>query len=133
MLPGQAARRRPTAPAARRHRLANGGDTVGGQSAVDRHAMQQAATRIEDSANIVKGLQSQLEGHKSSLMSGWAGNAAVSFDRVFNEFQTEMNKVRTALDGMHQKLTHTKITYESTEQEQTEAVNKINQLLNGST
>lgn len=106
---------------------------MGGQSAVDRNAMQQAATRIEDSANIVKGLQSQLEGHKSSLMSGWAGNAAVSFDRVFNEFQTEMNKVRTALDGMHQKLTHTKITYESTEQEQTEAVNKINQLLNGGT
>ncbi|TDD83282.1 WXG100 family type VII secretion target [Actinomadura rubrisoli] len=95
--------------------------------------MQQAATRIEDSAGIVKGLQSNLDGHKSSLMSGWAGNASVSFDKIFNEFQTEMTKVRTALDGMHQKLVHTKITYESTEQEQDDAVNKINQLLNGGT
>ena len=95
--------------------------------------MQKAATRIEDSAGIVKGLQTQLEGHKSQLMASWAGNAAVSFDRVFNEFQTEMNKVRTALESMHQKLVHTKITYESTEQEQQDAVNKINQLLNGGT
>ncbi|WP_279487358.1 WXG100 family type VII secretion target [Actinomadura sp. 6K520] len=106
---------------------------MGDQSAVDRAAMQQAATRIEDSAGIVKGLQTKLDGHKGQLMSGWAGNAAVSFDRVFNEFQTEMTKVRTALEGMHQKLVQTKITYESTEQEQQDAVNKINQLLNGST
>ncbi|MBW8485256.1 WXG100 family type VII secretion target [Actinomadura sp. PM05-2] len=95
--------------------------------------MAQAATRIQDSAGIVKGLQSNLEGHKSSLMSGWAGNASVSFDRVFNEFQQDMNKVRTALEGMHEKLVHTKVQYESTEEEQTEAVNKINSLLNGGT
>ncbi len=106
---------------------------MGNTSAADRAAMQQAATRIEDSAGIVKGLQSQLDGHKSQLMAGWAGNAAVSFDRVFTEFQTEMGKVRTALEGMHQKLVQTKITYESTEQEQQDAVNKINQLLNGAT
>ncbi|MEV4254021.1 WXG100 family type VII secretion target [Spirillospora sp. NPDC049652] len=106
---------------------------MAGQSAVDRAAMAQAATRIEESANLIKGLQSQLEGHKSNLMSGWAGNASVSFDRVFNEFQTDMNKVRTALDGMHEKLSHTKIQYESTEQEQNDAVNKINALLNGGT
>lgn len=31
--------------------------------------MQQAATRIEDSAGIVKGLQTKLDGHKSQLMS----------------------------------------------------------------
>ncbi|MFD0902538.1 WXG100 family type VII secretion target [Actinomadura sediminis] len=106
---------------------------MGGQSAVDRNEMQAAAQRIEDSAGVVKGLQSQLEGHKGSLMSGWAGNASVSFDRVFNEFQTEMNKVRTALEGMHEKLVQTKLTYESTEQEQADAVNKINSLLNGGT
>lgn len=95
--------------------------------------MAQSATRIADSAGIVQGLQSQLEGHKSSLMAGWAGNASVSFDRVFMEFQREMNKVRTALEGMHEKLVQTKIQYESTEQEQEDAVNKINSLLNGTT
>ena len=103
------------------------------QSAQDRDAMAQAAQRIEQSAGIVKGLQTKLDGHKAQLMSGWAGNAAGSFDRIFNEFQTQMGKVLQSLEGIHGKLVDTRIHYESTEQEQQDAVNKINSLLNGTT
>ncbi|WP_278045276.1 WXG100 family type VII secretion target [Actinomadura roseirufa] len=106
---------------------------MGGTSAVDRSAMQQASTRIEESAGVVKGLQDRLEGHKAELMSGWESTAAVSFSKIFNEFQTDMTNVRAALEGMHEKLAHTKIVYEATEQEQNDAVNKINALLNGTT
>jgi WXG100 family type VII secretion target len=106
---------------------------VGQQSAQDREEMAQAAQRIESSAGIVKGLQTKLDGQKSQLMAGWQGAAAGSFDRVFNEFQTQMNKVRQELEGMHQKLVQTKIQYERTEQEQEDASNKIAGLLNGTT
>lgn len=95
--------------------------------------MAQAAQRVEDSAGIVKGLQTKLDGHKAQLMSGWAGNASVSFDRVFNEFNRQMGVVIQELEGIHVKLVDTKIRYESTEQEQADAVNKINALLNGTT
>lgn len=103
------------------------------QSAQDRAAMGQAAQEIENSAGIIKGLQTKLDSQKGQLMSGWAGSAAVSFDRVFNEFQTQMGKVLGELEGMHTKLVDSKIHYEATEQEQEDAANKIAALLNGTT
>ncbi|MFB4317484.1 WXG100 family type VII secretion target [Actinomadura sp. 21ATH] len=103
------------------------------QSAQDREAMGQAAQRIEESAGIVKGLMTKLDGQKAQLMAGWQGAAAGTFDRVFNEFQTQMGKVQEQLEAMHGKLTSTKIQYEATEQEQEDAANKIAQLLNGTT
>ncbi|MEW2358906.1 WXG100 family type VII secretion target [Spirillospora sp. NPDC029432] len=106
---------------------------MGQQSAQDREAMGQAAQEIENSAGIIKGLQTKLDGQKSQLMSGWQGAAAGSFDRVFNEFQTQMRKVLGELESMHGKLVDTKIQYEATEQEQEDAANKIASLLNGTT
>ncbi|MFI0350680.1 WXG100 family type VII secretion target [Actinomadura sp. 9N407] len=106
---------------------------MGQQSAQDREAMGQAAQRIEQSAGIVKGLQTKLDSQKSQLMGGWQGAAAGSFDRVFMEFQTSMGKVQRELEGMYEKLVQTKIQYESTEQEQEDAANKIAGLLNGTT
>jgi WXG100 family type VII secretion target len=95
--------------------------------------MAQAAQRIDQSAGVIKGLQSKLDGHKAQLMSGWAGNASVSFDRVFTEFHSKMGQILQELEGIHVKLVDTRIRYESTEQEQADAVNKINALLNGTT
>ncbi|MFF5260109.1 WXG100 family type VII secretion target [Actinomadura viridis] len=102
-------------------------------SAADKEAMGQAAQRIETSAGVVKGLQTKLDSQKAQLRAGWEGMAAGSFDRVFNDFQTQMSKVLRELEGMHEKLVQTKIQYEATEQEQEDAVNKIAGLLNGTT
>jgi WXG100 family type VII secretion target len=106
---------------------------VADQSAVDRAAMAQAAQKLDSAANVVKGIQTRLEGHKQELRSGWEGNASMAFERVFQAFNEDFSKVLTAMQGMHEKLVHTKIQYESSEQEQEAAVNKISALLNGST
>jgi WXG100 family type VII secretion target len=95
--------------------------------------MAQAAQDIDDSANIIKGLQTRLEDSKNQLRSGWEGDASMAFDAVFNRFNEDFRRVLTALDGMHQSLVQTKITYEAKEQMTHDAVNKVNQLLNGTT
>lgn len=104
---------------------------MGDQYTVDSQALQQAAARTEDSANIIKGIESRLGGYKSSLMSGWEGEAAQAFKLAFDSFESDLGDMREVLEGMYEQLTDTELTYESTEQEQKEAVNKIHELLNG--
>jgi len=106
---------------------------MSGQSAVNRQSMAKAAGEIEDSAGIIKGLQTQLEGHKNELRRGWEGDASMAFETVFRRFDEDFKVVLQQLDQMHVKLTDTKIHYESKEQMTHEAVNKVNQLLNGTT
>lgn len=103
------------------------------QSAVDRAAMAQAAQDIDASANIIKGLQTRLEGAKTQMRVNWEGNASMAFEAVFNRFNQDFTKVLTALNGMHESLVQTKITYESKEQMSQDAVNKVQALLNGTT
>ena len=102
-------------------------------SSVDRAAMHKAAQDLDASANVIRGLQVQLEGHKSELRSHWEGNASMAFEQVFNRFNDDFKRVLRALDGMHESLVQTKITYESKEQEAHEAVNKVQQMLSGGT
>jgi WXG100 family type VII secretion target len=92
--------------------------------------MAQAAQKLDDAANITRGLRTRLQGHKSQLMSNWEGISAAAFNRVFDQFDADFAKVLTTMEGMHEKLVHTRIKYESTEQEQQAAVNRVAGLLN---
>jgi WXG100 family type VII secretion target len=103
------------------------------ESSVDRAAMKKASEDIDASANVIRGLQGQLEGHKSELRAHWEGSASMAFEQVFNRFNDDFKRVLRALEGMHESLVQTKITYESKEQQAQEAVNKVQQLLSGGT
>jgi WXG100 family type VII secretion target len=92
--------------------------------------MAQAAQSLEDAANVTQGIRSRLQSHKGQLRSSWEGNAAMAFDRVFAEFDENFAKVLTAMNGLHEKMVQTKIQYESTEEEQQAAVNRIAGLIN---
>ncbi|TNY31711.1 WXG100 family type VII secretion target [Thermomonospora catenispora] len=103
------------------------------QSAVDRAAMAQAAQDIDASANVIKGLQTKLESAKTSLRAHWEGNASMAFEQVFVRFNEDFTRVLRALEGMHQSLVQTKITYDAKEEMSQQAVNKVQALLNGTT
>jgi WXG100 family type VII secretion target len=103
---------------------------VADQSQVDRAAMAQAAQKLEDAVGTTRGIRTQLQGHKGELLSNWSGTAARAFDTVFEQFDQDFQRVLTAMEGMHEKLVQTKITYERTEDEQTDTVNKVAGLLN---
>jgi len=104
---------------------------MAGQSAVDRASMALAAQDIDSSANVIRGLQVQLEDHKNQVRAQWEGQASMGFEQVFNKFNDDFQRVLTALDGMHEALVHTRITYEAREQEAHDAVNRVKQMLGG--
>jgi WXG100 family type VII secretion target len=93
--------------------------------------MALAAGNIDDSANLIRGLQIQIEGHKNEMRAGWEGNASMAFEQVFERFNTDFSNVLKAMDSMHEALVQTQINYTSKEQDAQEAVNRINQMLNG--
>jgi WXG100 family type VII secretion target len=93
--------------------------------------MAQAAQDLEASAGVIKGLQGQLEGHKAEVRAAWQGAASNAFENVFNRFNEDFRKVLQALEGMHESLSQTKITYEAKEQAAHETVNRVQQMLGG--
>lgn len=104
---------------------------MAGQSSVDRAAMGVAAQEVQDKANTIQGLRNQLQGHKAEVRSGWDGNAAMTFEQVFAEFDSDFSQVIQALGTMHEHLSHTKIHYEAREQESQQAVSEVQRLLGG--
>lgn len=103
------------------------------ESAIDLANAKQAAQKIDHSASIIQGLQLRVQSHKDQLRSGWDSTAALAFDDVFMHFNDDFARILKALNGMHEKLVHTNIKYESSVEEQRDAVNKVNQLINHQT
>ncbi|MFI0372726.1 WXG100 family type VII secretion target [Actinomadura sp. 1N219] len=101
------------------------------KSSVDRAEMAQAAQRVEEAAQDLKKIQADLGQEQSQLSGRWIGEAGSAFTKVFNEFNGELTKVLDVLNDLHQKLVQVKINYEGSEQQQTEAVNRVAGLLNG--
>jgi len=98
---------------------------------VNHEAMATAAQTIEEKANIIKGLQVTLDGHRGELMAGWGGEAAMTFNQVHDEFNTDFTQVLSALQAMYEKLTHLKLQYVTQEEESTKAVSDVQRLLGG--
>ncbi|POM26826.1 PF06013 domain protein [Actinomadura rubteroloni] len=101
------------------------------KSSVDRAEMAQAAQRVESAAQDLRKIQGDLGQEHAQLSGRWVGDAGSAFTKVFNEFDGELGKVLEVLNQLHEKLVQTKINYEASEQQQTEAVNRIAGLLNG--
>jgi WXG100 family type VII secretion target len=106
---------------------------VADESAIDLAKAKLAAQKIDHSASVIQGMQVNIQQHKAHLRSGWDSTAALAFDDVFNHFDQDFAKILKALNQMHEKLVHTNIKYESSVQEQQDAVNKVNQLINHQT
>jgi WXG100 family type VII secretion target len=106
---------------------------VANESAIDLANAKQAAQKIDHSASVIQGLQLRVQQHKDQLRSGWDSTAALKFDEVFTHFDEDFARILKALNQMHEKLVHTNIKYETSVQEQADAVNKVNQLINHQT
>lgn len=103
---------------------------MAGESAVNRAAMAQAAVQVEDALGQVRGQQSQLAGFHGDLMGGWQGMAASAFTNAYEQFNSDFSQVIQALQGIQEKLVSTRAHYETTEETQTAAANRVAGLLN---
>jgi WXG100 family type VII secretion target len=104
---------------------------VANETSVDRSAMATAAQQIQDAVTSIQGIQGKLNGYHGDLQGGWQGQASTAFTNAYNGFNDNFTKVINALQGMNENLTGTHTTYMNTEQQQTQAANRVNSLLNG--
>jgi WXG100 family type VII secretion target len=100
---------------------------VAGVSAHDSQLMARAATQVDSAVSQIKGLQSNLAGAHESMMGGWRGAAA----STYNEFNLDFNKVIQALDNLGAKLRQSGANYSTIETANQSSANKIVSALNG--
>ncbi|GAA4505393.1 hypothetical protein GCM10023191_061010 [Actinoallomurus oryzae] len=98
--------------------------------AIDVGKAKQAAARLDHAHDVISGLRLRLKGHHDALQRNWSSKAALSFSQVFDSFDGDFNRQLTALADMHQRLIKTNAHYESSIQQQEDAVNRVNQLIN---
>lgn len=96
-----------------------------GQSQVDRAAMAQAAQLVDEAVQRTRALQAQLDSQMSAMMTGWAGEAAALFERVFAGFSADLTNVINAWQGLGEKLGGSQARYSASEQSKTERVSQI--------
>lgn len=89
-----------------------------------------SAGRIDESASTINGLKTAIDGHRQSLQTHWKGVSSGTFAKVMTVYDEELKKVLTSLEDIHEKLVHSKIQYETNEQQSTEAVSAIEAALN---
>ncbi|HEY8788821.1 MAG TPA: WXG100 family type VII secretion target [Actinopolymorphaceae bacterium] len=84
-----------------------------------------SADRIDESASTINGLKTAIDGHRQALQTHWKGASSGTFAKVMTVYDEELTKVLASLEDIHEKLVHSKIQYESNEQQSTEAVSAI--------
>jgi ESAT-6 family protein len=104
---------------------------MAGEVTVEREAIQRAANQLEAAHGVVAGLRARLEGEHQQLTGGWRGNAASAFTAVYQTFDTEMAKVLTAMEHLQNNMGTSHTTYNASEDQASQQVNRVNGLLNG--
>ena len=84
-----------------------------------------SADRIDESASTINGLKTAIDGHRQTLQTHWKGVSSGTFAKVMTVYDEELTKVLTSLADIHEKLVHSKIQYETNEQQSNEAVSAI--------
>jgi WXG100 family type VII secretion target len=95
--------------------------------------MAEAAQRVGDSFDVIIGIKGKLQEYKSEAAGTWEGNASRAFVRVMDTFDTKLQTVGDALNDLREKMGAARMSYEASEEQQQEGVNKIEELLGGTT
>ena len=101
------------------------------QYTTSQEAMQQGATKVDDAAGLIQGHISNLRSEVETMMGGWSGAAANAFIGVHESFESQANKINSALRQMHEALVSTHRTYGAQESTQTETLTGLAGQING--
>jgi WXG100 family type VII secretion target len=95
--------------------------------------MAEAAQRVGDSFDVIVGIKGQLQDYAVTAAGKWKGESSRSFQNVMGEFDKQFMTICDSLNDLREKLGAARMSYEATEQQQLEATNKIDALLNNRT
>ncbi len=103
---------------------------MAGEVSVQREAINRAAGQLDEAYGVVTGLRTQLASHAQELQGAWQGQASTAFQNVYTSFDADLGKILTAMNQLHDNMMSTHSTYNATESQQTQTVNKVVGLLN---
>ncbi len=92
--------------------------------------MQQAATQVDQAAQVITGLRNQIRGHHAALANGWKSGASMSYQQVAEQWDVHLGIILGNLDAIHVGLTGTGVNYGTNDDDQRLLANQLGSLLN---
>jgi len=98
---------------------------------VDYATLNQASSDVSSTRNDVDGELKKLRGVVGDLAGAWRGQASSGFQNVMTRFDGDANALLTALQDIGDLLQKAGAQHQSTDEAQSETMNKFNSALNG--
>ncbi|MEV1168955.1 WXG100 family type VII secretion target [Nonomuraea sp. NPDC049784] len=100
------------------------------QTQVSEADLKAAITLIEDAAERLRGIQLNLDQAGISLKHHWVGQSEAAFDAVHKKWHERMDVILGSLRRLAENIGTSNTNYASFNQERTEAINQIANLIN---
>ncbi|MER6003217.1 WXG100 family type VII secretion target [Nonomuraea angiospora] len=100
------------------------------QAQVSESDLIAAVTRIEDAAERLRGIQQQLDQAGVSLKAHWLGQSEAAFDAVHKKWHERMDVILGSLRRLAENIGTSNKNYQAFNQERTEAMNQIANMIN---
>jgi WXG100 family type VII secretion target len=97
---------------------------------VDPGTVTQAANRVDDAGSVITLIKQRMEGHRANILDGWRSDASAVFGNVLDEWILDLQGIMNQLNGIHEGLQGTAVTYHQSEQERQQAATQLRHLLN---
>ncbi|MEZ0095400.1 WXG100 family type VII secretion target [Streptacidiphilus sp. EB129] len=102
---------------------------MSGQFRTTADEMRAFSARISDVNGQIQQELGRLNNLVSSITSGWQGDAAQSYHRLQEQWNTDADKLNRVLNEIKEAIDQTSATYTSNEQEQHSSISKITSAL----
>jgi WXG100 family type VII secretion target len=100
------------------------------QTQVSESDLKAAITLIEDAAGRLRTIQRNLDTAGATLKASWVGQSEAAFDAVHRKWHERMDVILGSLSRLAQNIGSSNTNYAAFNQERTEAINKIAQMIN---
>lgn len=87
--------------------------------------MHSTALKVEDLRGDIDGLLKLLKGDVQAVAGSWHGTASTSFMGVMSNWDTSANKLSVALQGINEAIRASGTGYDTSEQQNTSAINNV--------
>lgn len=93
-------------------------------------AMAAGASQVDDAAQQVQGQIGALRNEVETMMGGWGGSASTAFTTLHTNFESQANRINTALRQMQEALVSTRTTYANQEEQEAAAIGNLSGQIN---
>lgn len=98
---------------------------MSGQFTTSADDMKRFSAHIDDVNNQIQQELKRLEGVVSTVAGGWSGSAAIAYQNLQTQWNTDAAKLNTVLGEIKEAIDATSALYTSTEGEQSSTMSNI--------